>query len=151
MTMDIPSPKTVLRLIINFCLLGAGASAIWQASHVGPGYDRLGWIHELTIFFFFGLVAFALFFAEYQIVQGLTKRDLNATLGYVQSLGCFLLLLYGIWGIYYAHWKPLASSNPRLSDSVLPVIYIFGHLIFVGNIIRSYIHDERAHETSSSR
>jgi hypothetical protein len=133
--MAIPSPKTVLRIIINFCLLGAGGSAIWQASQVGPGYDRLGWIHELTIFF----------------LRNCTKRNLNVTLGYVQSLGCFLLLLYGVGGIYYAHSKPLAPSNPGSSDSVLRVFYVFGHLILVGNIIRSYIHEEGTHETSGSR
>jgi hypothetical protein len=149
--MSIPSPKTVLRIIINFCLVGAGGSAIYQVSHLGPGYDRLGWIHELTLFFFFGLVAFALFFAEYQIVQGLTKRDLNTTLGYVQSLSCFLLLLSGIWGIYYVHWRPLEPSTPGFSDGVLVVIYILGHLIFVGNVIWSYVHEGSVRETSGSR
>jgi len=149
--MSIPSPKIVLRIIINFCLVGAGGSAIYQVSHVGPGYDRLGWIHELTLFFFFGLVAFALFLAEYQLVQSLTKRDLNITLGYVQSLSCFLLFLSGIWGIYYVHWRPLQPSTPGFSDSILVVIYILGHLIFVGNVIWSYVHEGSVRETSGSR
>ena len=31
--MAMPSPKNVFRIIVNFCLVGAGGPAIWQASH----------------------------------------------------------------------------------------------------------------------
>ena len=87
-------------------------------------------------------MAFALFFAEYQLVQGLTKRDLNVTLGYVQSLGCFLLVLSGLWRIYDASGRGLATpSSPAFTENVLLVIYIFGHVVFLGNVIWSYVQE----------
>jgi hypothetical protein len=142
MSLPMPAPKAVLRIVINFCLVGWGAAIIAQASRMRPGYARLGWLHDLAIFFFFSLVACALFFAEYQIVQGLTKRDLNMTLGYVQSLGCAILVLCGLWGIYYASGGGLAArSSPGFTENVLLMIYIFGHVVFVGNVIWSYVRD----------
>jgi len=138
-----PAPKAVLRILINFCLVGWGAAIIAQASRMRPGYARLPWLHDLAIFFFFSLVAFALFFAEYQLVQGLTKHDLNVTLGYVQSLGCFLLVLSGLRGIYYAS-GPAAPSNPAFTENVLLVIYIFGHAVFLGNVVWSYVREGSA-------
>ena len=143
MSLPMPAPKAVLRIVFNFCLVGWGAAIIAQASRMRPGYARLGWLHDLAIFFFFSLVAFALFFAEYQLVQGLTKRDLNVTLGYVQALGCFLLVLCGLWGIYYTS-GPAAHSNPAITENVLPGIYIFGHVVFVGNVIWSYVQEGSA-------
>jgi hypothetical protein len=139
--MAIPSPNSMFRIVVNFCLVGAGGSAIWRASHIGPGYDRFGWAHELTLFFLFGLVAFVLFFVEYRMVQKLSKRELNPQLGYVQSLGCFLLLLGGIGAICYTQQRPLTPYNPALPDSILRIIYIFGHTIFLGNIIWSYVRE----------
>jgi len=145
MSHPMPAPKAVLRIVINFCLVGWGAAIIAQASRMRPGYVRLGWLHDLAIFFFFSLVAFALFFAEYQLVQGLTKRDLNVTLGYVQSLGCLLLVLCGLWGIYYANGRGLTASwYPAFTENVLPAIYIFGHVVFVGNVIWSYVQEGSA-------
>jgi hypothetical protein len=143
MSLPMPAPKAVLRILINFCLVGWGAAIIAQASRMRPGYARLPWLHDLAIFFFFSLVAFALFFAEYQLVQGLTKHDLNVTLGYVQSLGCFLLGLSGLWGIYYAS-GPAAPSNPAFTENVLLVIYIFGHAVFLGNVVWSYVREGSA-------
>jgi|SRR5271168_3714949 len=145
MSLAIPVPKTVLRIVINFCLVGWGAAIIAQARRVGPGHVRLEWLHNLAIFFFFSLVAFTLFFAEYQIVQGLAKRDLNMTLGYVQSLGCALLVLCGLWGIYYASGGGLAArSSSGFTENVLLVIYIFGHAVFIGNVIWSYVQEGSA-------
>ncbi len=143
MSLPMPAPKAVLRIVINFCLVGWGAAIIAQASRMRPGYARLPWLHDLAIFFFFSLVAFALFFAEYQLVQGLTKRDLNVTLGYVQSLGCFLLVLSGLWGIYYAS-GPATPSNPGFTENVLLAIYIFGHVVFLGNVVWSYVREGSA-------
>jgi hypothetical protein len=140
--MSSPAPTTVLRIIVNFCLVGAGGSAIYQASHVGRDYDRFGLAHQLTIFFFFGLVAFALFFAEYRLVQGLSKRELNSALGYVQSLGCFVLLLCGILAIYYSHRAPLERLDPAFPDSALAAIFVLGHVIFLSNVVWSYVHGE---------
>lgn len=139
--MTSPGPKTLLRIFINFCLVGCGASAIYQASHVGPGYDRLGWVHELTVFFFFGLLSFALFFGEYHLVQRLSRRELNPTWGYVQSLGCLLLLLCGIASIYYDRATPLAQYGSGFADRMLQLILVFGHIVFLGNVLWTYIHE----------
>jgi len=140
--MPIPSPKTVLRILINVCLFGAGGSAIAQARHMGSGHGRAEWIHDLTMLFFFALIAFALFFAEYQLVQGMTKLDLNVTLGYLQSLGCSFLLILGIWQIGYANLTgPSATSQPGFQENTLLMLYVYGHAVFIGNIIWSYVHE----------
>ena len=145
MPLPMPAPKAVLRIVINFCLLGWGAAIIAQARRVGPGQVRLEWLHDLAIFFFFSLLAFALFFAEYQIVQGLTKRDLNLALGYVQSLGCALLVLCGLWRIYYASGGGLAArSSAGFTENVLLVMYFFGHAVFIGNVVWSYVREGSA-------
>jgi len=145
MSLPMPAPKAVLRIVIIFCSVGWGAALIAQTRRVGPGYVRLEWLHDLAIFFVFSLLAFALFFAEYQIVQGLTKRDLNVTLGYVQSLDCALLVLCGLWGIYYASGGGLAGrSSSGFTENVLLLIYFFGHVVFVGNVIWSYVQEGSA-------
>src|SRR5271156_2600550 len=154
MPLPMPAPKAVLRIVINFCLLGWGAGIIAPAPPAGPrpgrggggpGQVRLEWLHDLAIFFFFSLLAFALFFAEYQIVQGLTKRDLNLALGYVQSLGCALLVLCGLCGIYYASGGGLAArSSAGFTENVLLVMYFFGHAVFIGNVVWSYVREGSA-------
>jgi len=139
--MPSPAPKTLLRILVNFCLVGWGAAAIYQVSHVGPGYDRLGWVHELTVFFSFGLLSFALFLGEYHLVQRLSRRELNPTWGYVQSLGCLLLLLCGIASIYYDRATPLAHYGSAVTDRMLKLILIFGHIVFLGNVLWTYVHE----------
>ncbi len=139
--MPSPAPKTLLRIFVNFCLVGWGASAIYQVSHVGPGYDRLGWVHELTVFFFFGLLSFALFLGEYHLFQRLSGRELNPTWGYVQSLGCLLLLLCGIASIYYDRATPLTHYGSAFTDRILQLILVFGHIVFLGNVLWTYVHE----------
>jgi hypothetical protein len=139
--MPSPAPKTLLRILVNFCLVGWGAAAIYRVSHVGPGYDRLGWVHELTVLFSFGLLSFALFLGEYHLVQRLSRRELNPTWGYVQSLGCLLLLLCGIASIYYYRATPLAHYGSAFTDQILKLILIFGHIAFLGNVLWTYVHE----------
>ena len=142
--MPSPSPKTLLRIFANFCLVAWGASAIYQVSHVGPGYDRLGWVHELTVFFCFGLLSFVLFLGEYRLVQRLSRRELNPTWGYVQSLGCFLLLLCGIASIYYDRATPLTHYGSVFTDRILQLMLVFGHIVFLGNVVWTYVHEAGA-------
>lgn len=146
--MSFPSPKTVLRMLINICLVGFGAVAIVQAARIGPGHRRLEWMHDLSMLFLFALVAFALFFAEYQLVQGITKRDLNLALGYIQSLGCSLLLFCGILGIYYVNRKGRPQAlDAGFQDNILLLIYVFGHVVFLGNVAWSYLREGKLRES----
>jgi hypothetical protein len=148
----IPSPKNVLRILVNVCLIGAGASAIAQASHIASSHRRLDWLHDLALFFFLALVAFGLFFIEYQIVQGISKLNLNPTLGYVQSLGCALLLVLGVWQILYAsRIAPAGYSQPGFQENTLLILCVFGHAVFVGNIIWSYVHEGNNREVAGRR
>jgi hypothetical protein len=150
--MPIPFPKTVLRILINVCLLGAGASAIAQARNVAPRHFRIEWLHDLTMLFFFALIAFALFFAEYQMIQGITKLELNLTLGYIQSLGCSFLLILGIWQIGYVKLMgPSAAPQPAFQENTLLMLYVFGHAVFVGNIIWSYVHEGNSRQAPGRR
>lgn len=129
---------------MNCCLVGWGASAIYQVSHVGPGYDRLGLAHELSIFFFIGLLAFALFFLEYNLVERLTKRKLNEELGYLQSLACVFMFVLGVLAIYYTHWGPTGPQDAAFPDYMLGGILAFGHLVFIGNVVWTYLQEGRA-------
>jgi hypothetical protein len=102
--------------------------------------------------FFFALIAFALFFAEYQLVQGMTKLDLNVTLGYLQSLGCSFLLILCIWQIGYVNLAgPSATSQPGFQENALPMLYVFGHAVFIGNIIWSYVHEGNTRQITGRR
>lgn len=135
--MSSPSPKTLLRIFVNFCLVGWGVSTVYRVSHVGPGYDRFGWVHELSVFFFCGLLSFILFLGEYHLVQRLSRRELNPTWGYVQSLGCFLLLLCGMASIYYDRATPLTA----FTSGTLRLMLVFGHIVFLGNVVWTYVHE----------
>ncbi|HKF52836.1 MAG TPA: hypothetical protein VKB26_11030 [Candidatus Acidoferrales bacterium] len=148
------SPKGIFRIAVNVCLVGWGGSLIYlaiQASHVGQsfyqvshgaGFDGVGLARELSIFFFFGVAVFALFYGEYQMVQWLGKRELNRQLGYLQALSCSIILILGILAICVSHWRP---GNPlgMGSDAALVIILIFGHGVFLGNVIWSYAQERR--------
>ena len=143
--MPLPSPKTLLRILLNFGLVGTGICAIANANRVGAGHGRVSWVHDLTIYLFFGLVAFALFFFEYQLVQGLTKLDLNLALGYLQSFGCLLLLLCGMWAVYYNDGPgALQDSNSPFPYNMLLLIFVLGHVVFLTNVVWSYVREARA-------
>ena len=142
--MTLPAPKNVLRIAMNFCLVGWGGSAIYQVSHVGPGYYGTGLTHELIIFFFVGLLAFALFFLEYHFVERISKRELNRELGYLQSLSCFLIFIFGILALCYSYSWKVDSVNAAFPDYVLEFILAFGHLVFLGNVAWTYIQERSA-------
>ena len=109
------------------------------------GSDRWCGCTTCNFSFFFSLLAFGLFFVEYQIFQGMTKRDLNVSLGYLQALGCTLLVLCGLWGIYYStrQGPVAATSSAGFPETILLIIYIFGHAVFVANIVWSYLAERR--------
>jgi hypothetical protein len=136
------SPKNTLRAAAILCLIGCGASAVYETSHIGPGFNRFGLAHDLAIFFFFGLLVFALFVGEYQGVEQLLKRELNRPLGYQQAVGSLLTLIFGAYKIYSAHQPPVnpiaAPSGNNTLRNIL-VILIVGHVLFAVNVAWSYL------------
>lgn len=135
-----PSPKMILRGAVTFCLIGWGVCLIYQVSHVGPGFERMGLAHDLAIFFFFGIAAFALFYCEYRIAQWLAKRELNVMFGYVQALGCVAILVFGILATCLSHWTHAFGGT---ADTALLFMLVFGHVVFLGNVIWSYVQENR--------
>lgn len=137
------SPRGVLRGAVIFCLIGFGVSAIYQASHIGPRYDRLGIAHDLAFFFLIMVPVFVLLYGEYRMAQWLGKRELNAALGYVQAVGCLLILFFGILAIFNSHGTQVNSLAPGGADNALLAILVFGHAVFLTNVIWSYIRESR--------
>ena len=163
-----PSPKGVLRAAVILCLIGCGASAIYETSHVGPGFNRLGTTHDSAIFFFLALWLFALFYGEYRAAESLGKRELNTALGQVQAVGCLVILIYGIWAVFHAHGtdanaipvgipatyrtQETAASTVRGESDyrALIVMLVFGHVAFLGNVIWSQIRGDRVFTKTSA-
>jgi hypothetical protein len=136
------SPKNVLRAAATLCLIGCGASAIYETSHIGPGFNRFGLAHDLAIFFFCGLLVFALFFGEYELAERLGKRELSRPLGYQQAVGSLLTLIFGAYKIYSAHQPPINPMAAPPGNNTLRnilVILIFGHVLFAVNVAWSYM------------
>jgi hypothetical protein len=138
-----PSPKELLRYVVIFCLLGWGISIITVAGHPGSMDPAAQWTRQLALEMFFALFAFALLYAEYAAVEHYVRRDLNARLGYVQVVGCFALLLWGISGYVSAVFKQSGQMAPAgLSSNALVYILLFGEAAFVANILWSYLMKE---------
>src|SRR5258708_28602211 len=94
MLISLPSPKTVLRIGMIFCLAGAPAMAILGLRIVDSRSTFPA--HALSVMLFTLFFPFALLYVEYEIAQKITKCELNVRIVYIQSLDCVALWLYGI-------------------------------------------------------
>jgi hypothetical protein len=133
-----PSPKELLRYVVIFCLVGWGISIIGVAGHPSSMDPAAQWTRQLALEMLFALLALAFLYAEYAAVEHYVRRDLNARLGYVQVLGCFALLLWGISGYVTAIYKQSGQMAAGLSSNALLYILLFGEAAFLANVLWSY-------------
>ena len=126
-----PAPGTMLRESAFASLAGAGVSVIVAAK------TQALWAREMASYLVSPLLAFALLFVEYKIVEMLLKRELDRRLGYLQAFGCVAITLYGIAAVVAA----ASAEEPApvgLSERVLLFLCLFGEAVFVGNIIWTF-------------
>ncbi len=143
MNFEWPSPKTLLRISVILCLVGWGISLIVTVRNPGSFAAGVIWARELAVLFFLSACAFGLFYIEYRVVQGMTNRELNLRLGYVQSLGCLTFLLLAVRGIRAAMLAGTAQASPGLFQrNPLATILIFGQFVFLVNVVWSYMQED---------
>jgi len=135
MATKLPQPATMFR-VSTVAFLAAAAIPIIMARVTGAGWGR-----ELSGFFIVPFLAFGLFFVEYNVVQGVATVRLNFSLGYVQWLGCVAIVLWGVVRILSARWNG-DPQPPAISESVLVLLGVFGHLAFLTNIFWSYFEQD---------
>lgn len=136
----LPLPRNILRYTFIFCLAGWGTGAILVASRVASHSVPMDGIRALALQLFFAALAFAFFYAQYAAVEHYGERDLDLRLGYLQSFGCLVFLLWGLG-------RPLAAilgsatqlSLSGSSDSALIYICSYGEMVFLANVFWSYL------------
>lgn len=137
---ELPLPRSILRYIFIFCLVGWGAGAIVVASRVASHSVQMDGIRALALQLFFAALAFAFFYAQYAAVEHYAERDLDLRLGYLQSFGCLAFLLWGLGRTLAAILG--SAAQPSLSgssDSALIYICSYGEMIFLVNVLWSYL------------
>jgi hypothetical protein len=136
-----PSPKSTLRILILCCLIGAGVSMIGAVHHVANPmpYPEVTWYREFSLLFFYSAVAFSLFYVEYRVVEMVLKRELLTPLGHVLTIGCLLLLLYGLALLWQAArtQELVAGAEER----TFVWICVFGELMFLANAVWSIVQE----------
>ena len=128
------SPEKLLRLVVLFCLIGMGSSAIFVAGHVGSLSASFARVHDLTSYFFTAIWIFVFFYAQYRVVPRFTKRSLGDQLGYLQSLVALALLLIGALNAVQPH------ASEDVPSAMLFWMALAGEGLFILNVIWSYAH-----------
>jgi hypothetical protein len=145
MTARFPSPKNLLRIAVLTCLVGAFLAAMVAARGdvLSEAVQRL---RQLSGFLFSSIFPFALFYIEYQVVQGLTQRELDLRWGYIQTVGCWAILLTGTLSLLsgaFVSGSLLLSSS--LQERLFLYLCIFGQVVFLVNVVWSYMHELAPH------
>jgi len=132
-----PAPGRLLRESAFVCLVGA-----WLCIIVTARTQAL-WAREMISYLPSPLLAFALLYLEYKVVELVLKRELDRRWGYAQALGCMVISLYGALAVLGA-----ASNEQQiptgLSERTLLLLCILGEAVFVGNVIATYKSQEAA-------
>lgn len=138
-----PSPKELLRYSILFCVIVWGISAILVASHPGSMSVWYWSTRQLAADMFIALLSIGFLYAEYACVERYFQRELDASLGYVQSFGCLAAI---VW-MFLAYVAALIGGSNQAAASYLSAnaifyMLVFGEAVFIGNIFWSYVRQE---------
>jgi hypothetical protein len=137
------SPERIFRVAVIGCLLGMGAAMIAVAQHPQSYWPSLQRNKDLASYFLMSMFLFGFFYVQYLGLPRFIKRSLNKSIGYVQSVGGFVLLLYGAVRI----WHPWIDIDPEMAESVFLEKFwwsmaLVGEAVFVLNIIWTYAYGE---------
>lgn len=129
-------PETRFRIPALGCLVGAGCSAIYVASHPGSRSVLFAQMRDLQVYLGIAFCIVVLFYLEHYLVRRFTTCKLEDRLGSWQSLGTSGLLLVGTLAIL---WPAQMPASP---DFMLIAAATFGELVLVWNVIRTFTRDE---------
>jgi hypothetical protein len=138
-------PDKVLRLLALFCFVASGLIAASTMNHPRTRSSYFSTQHDLIVYFGSLILLFLFFYFQYLIVPKLTRQPLSAPVGYAQSIGCLLFVLFG--ALRLAH--PAANldagySTPDPQGQMLGLTAFFGEITFVANVVWSYMHPQPA-------
>ena len=139
-----PSPKELLRYSVFFCLVAWGISVIAVASHPGSMSAWYWWTRQLAADMFVAFLPFGFLYAEYSCVERYFRRELEASLGYVQGFGCMAAIVWVLLAYVFA--QTTGSNQPapaRLSANAIFYMLVFGEAVFIANIFWSYVRQEQ--------
>ena len=125
-----PTPKTILRISTLFCLVAAVLLALLARGSQGLARDLGG-------FLFIPFLLFGLFYFEYAIMEAMVKRDLDFRFGYLQAFGSWAITLFATLAILFA--KLAGKPSPELQENVLLLMGVFGEIVFVANVVWTYL------------
>ena len=125
-----PSPKTILRISTLFCLFVAVLTVL--VARVTQGVAR-----DLASFLIIPVLLFGLFYFEYAIVEAMVKRELDFRFGYLQAFGSWAITLFATLAILFA--KLAGNPPPELQENVLLLMGVFGEIVFVANVVWTYL------------
>ena len=127
-----PSPKTILRISTLFCLVVAVLTVL--VARVTQGVAR-----DLASFLIIPVLLFGLFYFEYAIVEAMVKRELDFRFGYLQAFGSWAITFFATLAILFA--KLAGRPSPELQENVLLLMGVFGEIVFVGNVVWTYLQE----------
>ncbi len=96
-----------------------------------------GLARDLGGFLFIPFLLFGLFYFEYAIVEAMVKRDLDFRFGYLQAFGSWAITLFATLAILFA--KLAGKPSPELQENVLLLMGVFGEIVFVANVVWTYL------------
>jgi hypothetical protein len=142
-------PEKLLRLLALFCFVASGIIAASTMSHPRSQSTYFSTQHDLIVYFSTLILLFLFFYFQYLIVPKFTGQSLSNPLGYAQTIGCLLFVLFGAPRLGH----PAANLDAGYSTSdpqgqMLGLIAFFGEIIFVVNVVWSYMHPQPAHPAS---
>jgi hypothetical protein len=130
-------PEKLFRFIALLCLVGMGGSAIFVASNVGSMENAYFRARDLASYFFTAIWTFFFFYAQYRVVPRFIHRDLDRRVGLWHAGSSLALLIFGALEVM------LPQTKSDLPSSLLFWITLLGEAAFIGNVIWSYVSEER--------
>jgi hypothetical protein len=96
-----------------------------------------GVARDLASFLIIPVLLFGLFYFEYAIVEAMVKRELDLRFGYLQVFGSWAITFFAMLAILFA--RLAGRPAPELQENVLLVMGAFGEIVFVANVVWTYV------------
>lgn len=95
---------------------------------------------ELASFLLIPFLLFGLFYLEYALVETMIKRELDFRFGYIQVAGSWVIVVFATLTLWFANQSGAQPSG--LQEYVLLLMGIFGEILFVANVVLTYMHQD---------
>ena len=139
-----PSPKELLRYSVFFCLIVWGIAVIALARRPDSMAAWYQWTRQFASDMLLALLAFGFLYAEYACVERYFQRSLDASLGYVEVLGCWAAIVWTLLAYVAALIGGSNQAAPAfLSANAIFYVLVFGEAVFIGNVFWSYVRQKK--------